>query len=167
MVVALLFGAFVSAACGPAARVDEPVTSATVEGIVDGDTVDVRIDGRRERVRLLGIDTPESVARHVPQQCFGSEASQALAELLPIGSEVEIQRDIEARDRYGRLLLYLHRPQDGLFINLWLVESGFAEAVSYEPNVVHQLDFVAAQRRAETSGNGLWASCDGPDQPLD
>lgn len=159
------------AACGhDDARSGEaagPLTQARVEHVVDGDTVDLVIDGRTERVRLLGIDAPESVSRNVPRQCFGSEASDALAEALPIGAAVDISRDLEARDRYGRLLLYLHRTDDGLFINRWLVEAGYAEAVSYEPNVAHAPAFAAARHRAVTAAAGLWAACDGPDQPLD
>lgn len=143
-----------------------PVTSAVIEAVVDGDTVDLAIGGRRERVRLLGVDAPESVARHVPEQCFGREASEALAELLPPGSLVEVTRDVEARDRFGRLLLYLVRADDGLFVNRWLVETGLADAVSYEPNTTHRADLERARRTAVASGAGLWGSCDGPDQPL-
>lgn len=152
--------------CAPDPVWDAPVTAATIEQIVDGDTVDVVIDGHHERVRLLGIDTPESVSRNVPQQCYGHEASEALAGLLPPGTEVEIYRDVEGRDRYGRLLLYLYKASDGTFVNLWLVEEGFAEAVSYQPNVAHEVEFTAARRRAVSNRAGLWANCDGPDQPL-
>ena len=135
--------------------------------VIDGDTIDVVIGGREERVRLLGIDAPESVSRVVPQQCYGAEASDALANLLPPGSTLRVERDTEARDRYGRLLLYLHRSEDDLFVNLWLVESGFADAVSYAPNLGHKSDLEQARHRAAITEVGLWAHCDGPDQPLD
>ncbi len=135
--------------------------------MIDGDTVDLRIGSTTERVRLLGIDTPESVATHVPDQCFGTEASAALAQLLPIGTSVDVSRDTEARDRYGRLLLYLNRSDDGLFVNEWLVANGFAEAVFYEPNTTHRPLLNQAQRQATADGVGLWGHCDGPDQPLD
>ena len=143
-----------------------PLEVAEVEWVIDGDTVDLLIDGRSERVRLIGIDTPESVSRTVPEQCFGAEATEALRSLLPVGTRVEIQRDVEARDRYDRLLLYLHRVEDGLFVNRWLIENGFADAVSYRPNTTHQADFAQAMLVAKTDGVGLWAVCDGPDQPL-
>jgi micrococcal nuclease len=145
----------------------KPVESAIVERVVDGDTVDVRIGALTERVRLLGVDAPESVARHVPVQCFGAEASAALTDLLPPGTVVNIERDVEARDRYGRLLLYLHRADDDLFVNGWLIESGLAEAVSYEPNVAYDAALGQARRRAARELVGLWAACDGPDQPLE
>ena len=151
---------------------DSPTTDAThdratVERVIDGDTIDLRIGSVTERVRLIGIDTPESVAPHIPDQCFGAEATSALAELLPAGTEVDISRDVEARDRYGRLLLYLHRADDGLFVNHWLVASGFAAAVSYEPNTTHRIVLAEAERQATAARVGLWGTCDGPDQPLD
>lgn len=152
--------------CGDAAEPrDGRLETATVERVVDGDTVDVRIGGTSERVRLIGVDAPESVARNVPVQCFGAEASAALAELLPPGTTVNVERDVEARDHYDRLLLYLYRP-DGLFVNQWLLESGLGEAVSYEPNVTHEPALTRARHRAARELVGLWAVCDGPDQPL-
>src|SRR3546814_3636658 len=71
---------------------------------VDGDTLVVDVGGSREDVRLIGIDTPESVARDRPVECFGPEAKEHMAELLPAGTAVRLERDVEARDRYGRLL---------------------------------------------------------------
>jgi micrococcal nuclease len=148
---------------GPA----QPIASATVERVVDGDTVVLSIGGAEERVRLIGVDAPESVAPEVPQQCYGAEASQALTDLLPPGTEVRVVRDLEGRDRYERLLLYLYRSPDELFVNRWLVESGFADAVSYEPNVAHESEFNQAKQAAIAAGAGLWGQCEGPDQPLD
>ncbi len=154
--------------CGPTAerRSSGAAGRAEVVSVIDGDTVELTIGGTRERVRLLGIDAPESVAVNVPEQCFGAEASAALAELLPPGTAVEITRDAESRDRYGRLLLYLVRSSDGLFVNEWLVASGYAAAVSYEPNTAHRPALAGAERRATAGPTGLWATCDGPDQPL-
>ena len=142
---------------------------ATVVRVIDGDTVELAIGAGTERVRLLGIDAPESVARNVPQQCFGAEASVALAELLPAGAEVRVSRDVEPRDHYDRLLLYLHVEHEGelVFVNEWLVATGLAEAVSYEPNTAHRAVLHRAQRLATDDRVGLWAHCDGPDQPLD
>lgn len=160
-------------ACGPGGGPD-PATDAgpvhdraLVGRVIDGDTVELTIGPVTERVRLLGIDAPESVSPRVPVQCFGPEASQALAQLLPVGTEVAISRDPEARDHYGRLLLYLHRADDGLFVNQWLVAEGLATAVSYDPNTTHQVALARAERAATTEGRGLWGTCDGPDQPLD
>lgn len=144
----------------------EPGT-AVVEFVVDGDTVDLVIAGEEERVRLIGIDSPESVSRDVPVQCFGPEASDALTGLLPPGTEVRIERDREARDRFGRLLLYLYRVDDDLFVNRWLVEQGFADTLFFEPNTTFEGSFTTARNEARDAGRGLWGVCDGPDQPLE
>jgi micrococcal nuclease len=138
-----------------------------VTEVVDGDTVDLDIGGQRERVRLLGIDAPESVHPSVPVQCFGPEASAALVELLPPGSTVRIERDTEPRDRYGRLLLYLFRAEDDLPVNRWLVANGLADTAFYEPNTSRALELTRARADARSRGAGLWSACDGPDQPLD
>ena len=130
---------------------------------VDGDTVVVSIGGRDEDVRLIGIDTPESVARDRPVECFGPEAKARLAELLPSGTDVRLERDVEARDRYDRLLAYVIRDDDALFVNLALVEEGFAEAHAYRPNVARQGELDAAEAQARADGRGLWPACGGTD----
>ncbi len=145
----------------------QPLGTATVEWVIDGDTVDLVIDGVDERVRLIGIDTPESVSRNDPVQCFGSEASAALTGLLPPGTLVRIERDEEARDRFGRLLLYVFRAEDGLFVNRYLLDQGFADTLFFEPNTTYEVEFTRARNVARDANLGLWGSCDGPDQPVD
>lgn len=139
---------------------------ASVVTVVDGDTVELEIGGRRERVRLLGVDAPESVHPSVPVQCFGPEASAELAGLLPSGTEVRVERDVESRDRYDRLLLYVYRARDGLFVNRWLVANGLADVVTYEPNSTLAATLAEARHAAEAEPIGLWRHCDGPDQPI-
>jgi micrococcal nuclease len=132
----------------------------TVTHVVDGDTVDVRTsDGSVERVRLLGIDTPETVKPDTPVQCFGPEASARTKALLPPGTEVVAQRDAEARDRYGRLLLYLWRRRDGLFVNASLVTDGYARILSIEPNTAHRSELGSDAARARDARIGLWGTC--------
>lgn len=133
---------------------------------VDGDTVDVRLGAVTERVRLIGIDTPESVSRSRPVECYGPEAKIRLAELLPVGTAVRLERDVEARDRYGRLLAYVFRSEDDLNINLVLVEEGFAEARPFEPNVTRQAELDRAEANAKTTNRGLWPACGGTDVPI-
>ncbi len=140
---------------------------AVVEYVVDGDTLDIVIAGQTERVRLIGVDAPESVSRETPDQCFGAEASDALRALLPEGTEVQLAKDAEARDRFGRLLAYVHRTDDDLFVNQWLLDGGYADAVFFEPNTTYRSAFTAARDAAQRAGAGLWAACTGPDQPLD
>ncbi len=138
---------------------------ATVEQVVDGDTIVVDIGGRSEKVRLIGIDTPESVDPRRPVACFGKEASARTAELLPVGTAVRLVGDVEARDRYDRVLAYVYRVNDGLFVNLTLAAEGFAVTLTYPPNVAHEAEFVAAAAAARRDGRGLWSSCPTAEQP--
>lgn len=140
--------------------------NATVERVVDGDTIIVRINGKRERVRLIGIDTPESVDENRPVQCFGHEASAHTESLLPPGTEVSLVRDVEARDKYDRLLAYVIRTEDQLFINLNLVENGFAGPLTYPPNDHYAALFESSASAAAEASIGLWGACGGPDVPL-
>jgi micrococcal nuclease len=131
----------------------------TILKVIDGDTVDIDINGNTERVRLIGVNTPETKHPTKPIECFGPEASAHLTQLLPKGTHVRIERDIEARDRYGRMLLYLYRESDNLFINLDLVSHGYGTPMSIEPNTFHRNDFVHAAALAETTNEGLWKAC--------
>ena len=135
---------------------------ASVLRVVDGDTVEVRLGDRDETVRLIGIDTPETVDPRSPVECFGEEASERTKALLPEGTAVRLVADVEARDRYDRLLAYLYRD-DGTFVNLALVEDGYASLLTYPPNVAHVSEFTAAAARARDEGRGLWGACGGPD----
>jgi micrococcal nuclease len=143
-----------------------PAGTAVVVRVVDGDTVVVAVGGREESVRLIGIDTPESVARDRPDECFGAEASARLEALLPAGTAVQLTRDVEPRDIYDRLLAYVQRSTDGLFVNAAQVADGYAEARDYPPNTAYRDDFEQAERAARRAGLGLWSACGGPDVPL-
>ena len=152
----------VSSACtGDEAAVSRDGANATVVRVVDGDTVQVDIDGQREKLRLIGIDTPETVKPDTPVQCYGPEASAFTKQLLPEGTAVRIERDVEARDDYGRLLGYVYRADDGLFVNLEIVSQGYASLLTFPPNVAHVDEFVAAARAAERANLGLWSACSG------
>ena len=106
----------------------------TIVEVVDGDTVVVDLAGHRETVRLLGIDTPETVHPDRSVECFGPQASARLRLLLVPGSGVLVTRDVEPRDRYGRLLAYLERLSDGLQVNMALVARGYAATLHIDPN---------------------------------
>ena len=163
--VAVLFTAWrgaLDSEGGPDAGAGE----GTVVRVIDGDTVDVDLDGSRERVRLIGVDTPESVARDRPVQCFGVEASARTKELLPEGTAVRLERDEVSRDQFGRLLAYVYRADDGLLVNLELIEGGFADAVTFGDNEALYDTFVAAESSARADGVGLWSACGGPDVDL-
>jgi micrococcal nuclease len=123
--------------------------------------------GAEEIVRLLGIDTPETVDPNRPVQCFGAEASTYVATLIPPGTEVRLERDVEARDHFGRLLAYIYRRSDDLFINRDLLRLGFADLSIYPPNDTYATDLQTVTKSARTQALGLWGACGGPDVPLD
>lgn len=148
------------AACTPSSPADT-ARQPVVDEVVDGDTVKVRLGGRTETVRLIGIDTPETKHPTKPVGCFGPEASARTAELLAPGTAVTLERDVEERDSYGRLLVYLVRRDDGLFVNLALVRDGFAEVLSIAPNTAHRRAFSAAAAEARREQRGLWGACGG------
>ena len=159
----------------PATAADEPggYEIAEVTRIVDGDTVEVRIieradgpgAGRAEigetySVRLIGIDTPESVKPGSPIECFGVEASAAAKSLLD-GQTVALVKDVEETDAYERLLRYVYLGEE--MVNARLVLNGYANAYTYPPNVRHSELFVTLQREARATDAGLWGpdTCDG------
>jgi micrococcal nuclease len=140
-------------------------SDATVVYVTDGDTVILRIGNGKESTRLIGIDTPETKKPNTPVECFGKRSSAAMASLLPIGTDVHIERDVEERDRYGRLLAYVFRSADGLFVNQEMVRTGMAVPLSIAPNVTYADRFAEAGVAARVHNVGLWSACDGGHEP--
>lgn len=129
----------------------------TVERVSDGDTIIVSRDGVEEKVRLIGIDTPETQHPSQPIECFGKEATDRLTELVH-DEQVHLQSDPTQADidRYGRLLRYVYLP-DGTHINHVLVREGYAFEYTFESKPYElQADFLLAQREAQESRRGLW-----------
>lgn len=124
--------------------------------VVDGDTL-VMEGG--ERVRLIGVDTPETKDPRRPVQCFGREASSFLSSTLPRGISVHLVGDVEQRDVYDRLLAYVYRLPDGLFVNAEILRQGYAQVLTISPNVAHADEFVSLARDAREAGRGLWSAC--------
>lgn len=129
-----------------------------VVAVVDGDTVRVRVDGREETVRYIGVDTPETKRPGSPVECFGPAASAANERLVD-GRKVRLEVGEEQRDRYDRLLAYVYRADDGRFINEALVRNGYARPLAIEPNVDHAEAFSALAEEAREAGRGLWSAC--------
>jgi len=181
----VLIGALSLTACGrtqvhletqaPATWHEEPGghESAEVTRVIDGDTIEVTVTatvpgasageavvGRSYDVRLIGIDTPESVDPRKEVQCFGREAAAAARALLE-GHEVRMAVDVEEADAFGRLLRYVYLGDE--MANARLVTNGYAYAYTYPPNVRHADLFVALQREARDDDRGLWApeTCNG------
>lgn len=124
-----------------------------VTRVIDGDTIE--IEGG-QRVRYIGIDTPETVDPRKPVQCFGVEASNKNKDLVS-GKRVRLEKDVSETDKYNRLLRYVYI--DNLFVNLELVKEGYAYSSTYPPDVKYQNQFVEAQRLAKEQNKGLWSSC--------
>src|SRR5436305_6547277 len=143
--VALWAGCGRSAFVVPTTRSANPAgaPNAVVVRVVDGDTVAVRTGPHSDKVRLIGINTPESVKPNTAVQCFALEASARTKALLPPRTAVRLVRDVEARDRYHRLLAYVYRAGDGLFVDLALAREGFARPYTFPPHVAHDAVFVA------------------------
>jgi micrococcal nuclease len=147
-----------------------PPGSARVVDVVDGDTLRVQLDGVTETVRLLGIDTPETQHPTKPVECFGAEASARLAELAPVGSVVRLERDVEARDHYDRLLAYVYvTGGEGteILANTSMVSDGYAVALAIDPNRAHRSEIATLEQQARASGAGLWGACGGPGVAVD
>jgi micrococcal nuclease len=125
---------------------------AVVGKIVDGDTLRTTDD---VRVRLLNIDTPELQG----DECWSSEATDALDDLVPRGTEIRLVYDEERLDRFGRTLAHVYRRRDGLWVNLELVEEGAAHAYVLQPNDARYEPIKAAAGDARAAGVGLWGAC--------
>lgn len=143
-------------------------TKAEVVKIVDGDTFELRYQGRMEKVRLIGIDTPESFdnakaekdaarsgqdVKEIVRQ--GNEAKNFVKDLVPAATQVTVELDAQERDKYGRLLVYLYFD-DGRMINEEIVKAGYANLLTYPPNVRYRERFLMAYRAARHERKGLW-----------
>lgn len=127
-----------------------------VDRVVDGDTVEVRIDGRTEDVRYIGIDTPESVKPDSPVECYGPQASDFNHELVE-GRTVRMQLGEEPRDQYDRLLVYVRLGDT--FVNAELIRRGYATTLTIPPNDRYAGLFAKLEREASAAGRGLWGEC--------
>ena len=126
--------------------------------VVDGDTIHVQLGARREKVRYIGVDTPETKHPTKGVQCYGEAASAYNARLVG-GELVRLERDVEERDRYGRLLAYVYRARDGLFVNAELARRGYAQPLTIPPDVRYAERFAALAGEARAAGRGLWSAC--------
>ncbi|WP_176560089.1 thermonuclease family protein [Brevibacillus dissolubilis] len=138
---------------------DNGEMTATVEKVTDGDTFQLSTG---ERVRLIGVDTPETVKPNHPVEPYGKEASKYTKGLLT-GQTVTLRFDAEPYDKYKRLLAYAYL-EDGTFVNEKLVREGYARIMTIPPNVAFADTFLEAEREAREQNRGLWALEDGKDE---
>ncbi len=132
------------------------VASAYVLRAVDGDTIEARIGDRREDVRYIGVDTPETVKPDTPVQCFGPRAS-AFNHRLVEGKHVRLVFGVERHDVYGRLLAYVYLGRR--FVNAILARRGLARSLTIPPNDRFAPLFRRLELRAARAGRGLWGAC--------
>lgn len=139
------------------------VSQTTVVKVIDGDTLEVLIDGKKEKVRVIGINTPETVDPRRAVECFGKEASDKAKSLLS-GKEVRLEEDPtqDNRDKYGRLLRYVFFT-DGTDFGLTMVSEGYAYEYTYDVPYKYQKQYKKAQIESEKGEKGLWsdAPCNG------
>lgn len=136
---------------------DVPEGFFAVTKVVDGDTIKIDRNGNVETIRLIGVNTPETVDPRKEVQCFGKEASDYLSNLLHT-SFVRIETDVtqDPEDRYGRMLAYVF-TQDGVMVNKLLIEKGFAFEYTYNVPYQYQSQFKQAEQEARMAGVGMWA----------
>jgi len=129
------------------------VSTYKVTRVIDGDTIELE---NGQKVRYIGIDTPETVAPNKPDGCFGKEATDKNRELVE-GKAVRLEKDVNETDRYGRLLRYVY--VEDTFVNEYLVKQGYAYSVSYPPDIKRQEQLRSAETDARENFRGLWGSC--------
>lgn len=127
--------------------------TAQVVRVIDGDTIEVSINGTTEKVRFIGVDTPETVHPTKGVEPYGREASNFTKEKLT-DQTVKLEFDVEERDQYGRLLAYVWLGEE--MFNEVLLREGYAQIATYPPNVKYVERFKAAQKEAREAGRGLW-----------
>ena len=157
-----------SSPAGTPAEVPAGAQAATVDRVVDGDTLRVRVaepggpipPTDSIRVRLLNVDAPELDHPQRGEDCGATEATAFLEALVPPGSAVHLVADTEDRDRYGRPLRGVWSA-DGRFVNGELVEAGWAEVVLFEPNDRFHAPLLERESQARSAGRGAWGACDG------
>lgn len=137
--------------------------SYKVVSVVDGDTVKVSIDGKTETIRIIGLNTPETVDPRTTVECFGKEASAKAKELLS-GKTVTLEADPPQgeRDKYGRLLRYVFLS-DGRDFGKTMIADGYAYEYTYNTSYKYQLSYKEAEATAKSQLRGLWSAntCNG------
>lgn len=133
---------------------------AVVSRVVDGDTIEI---SSGEKVRYIGINTPESVDKRKGVQCFGIEASGYNKKLVD-GVKIWLEKDVSDKDMYGRLLRYVYLDDPTMMenprmVNEILVKDGYAAAYTFPPDVKYRDRFLTAQKEAREAKRGLWKIC--------
>lgn len=138
-----------------------PADKAVVDRVVDGDTLIIKGQGKPLRVRLIGVDAPESVKPNSPVECYGPESAAFLKELLPAGSQIKLEADLVAgdKDQYGRLLRTVF-TKDGSNVSVAIAAAGMGREYVYQGKPSRYAEEIrTAQAQAQQAGTGLWSAC--------
>lgn len=146
------------AGCGTAgtreAKKEEDRNWVKVTRVVDGDTFEIVNRGKSEKIRLIGVDTPETVKPNSAVEPYGPEASSFTKKMIE-GKKVRLEFDVQERDKYGRILAYVYL-EDGTFLNARLLEEGLATTMTVPPNVRMAETFLSLQKKAQKEKKGMW-----------
>jgi len=136
---------------------EPPATmNAKVIRVIDGDTIEVKLsNGKRETVRFILVDTPETKHPRMGVQPCGPEATAFTKRMLPAGSTVKLEFDVQERDKYGRLLAYVY--VGGKSVQKALLAEGLAKVAVYPPNVKYVDEYRAIEAKAKAAKKGIWA----------
>ena len=142
-------------------KTNETVTTGKISNtyfevlkVVDGDTIQIDYNGTKERVRLIGIDTPESVHPDENKNTENGKKASEYTKKLLTGKKVQLELDVQERDKYGRILAYVYL--DGKMVNKKLLEDGYAQVATYPPNIKYVKEFLKIQEKAKEQNKGLW-----------
>jgi len=130
---------------------------AEVVEVIDGDTIVVDIEGKKEFVRYIGVDTPETTRDGKEEECFAAEATKANTQLVA-RRQVRLESDTDDRDKYNRLLRYVYA--DEVFVNRELVEEGYATVLTIPPNTEYAQEFKMLETKAKEGRVGMWGVCE-------
>ncbi|WP_117161638.1 thermonuclease family protein [Paraliobacillus sp. X-1268] len=156
IILTLLTGCGLQTDLNRETQTDSDLPSATVDRVVDGDTVHIILDGEEESVRLLLVDTPETKHPNLPVQPYGEQASKFAKEKLTEGTQIQLEYDGPKRDKYDRLLAYIWI--DGELFNEMLLEEGFARyAYEYDPPYTHSDQLKEAETKAKAADLNIWS----------
>ena len=144
----------------PTHQATSSATIVKVSRVIDGDTIEL---DDKQKVRYIGIDTPELHDPKKPVQCFAKEAMEVNKKLVE-GKQVRLEKDVSEKDKYGRLLRFVYlndnpATSSGIFVNDYLVRQGFAFAATFPPDVKFSQQFLEAEREARQNNRGLWKKC--------